>query len=232
MNCINYNIEDIINIFNGFEPIYYGCFTEYEAEYFIDDFIDLEHFSFEMGATKLVLIPKKEDYVIKVPFTGYFDGGTPEDGDYISFYGAEFGNGEDYCQSEIEFYNKIKNSNFKQLFMPLEKIGEYKGVPIYIQPKCETLIEGEENFIYSSEKDRKRIKEEAEKDSSQAKEPVFAALPISWVASLLTVLKDYKELVKFYSFLRKHDFGYDLHIANVGYYNNHAVILDYGGYNS
>ena len=54
------------------------------------------------GATKLVIIMEKEDFVFKIPFNSEWDNG--ED-DYVFFYGAPATSTWDYCEAEEERYD-------------------------------------------------------------------------------------------------------------------------------
>lgn len=73
----------------------------------------------ESGASRLVIIPSDEDWVIKIPYGGY-----------------------DYCKEEVENYKKVKNSMYEDMFAPTFFLMYYNGVKIYIMKKAQTFCDG------------------------------------------------------------------------------------------
>lgn len=168
----------------------------------------------------MVIIPFGRDYVIKIPFTGQYAG----TGTYVPFFE------NDYCSLERAYYYTALDEGFGDLFLYLEPIMEIEGIFIYVQPQAE-VVELEDDSLqkeYSSKDSRDRILKEY-KDGNLAT-ITCRKFPLSWVASCLDMVEEYERLVEFFTFLDENGI-WDLHYNNLGYYDGHAVIIDYGGYN-
>lgn len=195
------------------------------TSFYIEDFIDsidpqiVPDYDFVYGSTKLVIIPKDRDYVVKIPFNDnekalvYYPDTDQENDRY----------GWDYCEVEQEIYQIAKEHNFEQFFLPIESLTDgYSPYPVYIQKKVEVLDETDRSQErYSSVESKKRVK-------------VFRKLTkidINWKAALLDALGSLSKLREFFHFLEKYGISDDLYNFNVGYCDGKPVILDYGGYN-
>lgn len=208
-----------------------GYFTEEDVEYLISD-IPIDNFNYETGATKCVIIPDDADFVIKIPFNAIISSclSCEKEKDYFNctqsccpFNHFKCGGGlnhDNYCALEEELYNKVKTeySQFIDFFLPTTKICEVDDYPIYIQKKAEVF----ENKIYStSENSKKKVE--------SCNFPVSA--PIEWLAKCLEDMDNNLEMYyDFLSMLNKLGMNGDLHRGNVGYYNGHAVLIDYAGF--
>lgn len=214
---MNYNIEEIISFVKTLDNyIVDGFFTENEVENFIASIENDKtlNFTWDTGATKLVLIPYRKDYVIKIPFN------ATEEYEYFTF-------SNDYCESEINLYNEAVNNNYEDFFLPIEYCISIKGgYPIYIQEKATpflALSEWQREKLCSNES-FKIIKESKVKRH-------FRKLPEAWLASCLDKLGTEEELQNFLEFLDNFNILSDLHYGNIGYYHNGSpVIFDYGGF--
>lgn len=227
---MTYKDEDICKFINGLHSNSEGLFTYREAEnyiYELEDNFGYDEFYHETGATKLVIIPTKEDYVIKVAFNGTYNDYEEEDEGH-PFYGAESPRMDDYCDAEMCFYELAKERGFEKMFLPLEYFGERDCIHIYLQPKCERLeMDDRKQVDYSSKGSREKIL----KDRKDGKRYLRDKFPVSWTASCLDTLGSVERLQEFETFLTSTGIISDLHRGNIGYYDGHAVIMDYGGYN-
>ena len=194
-------------------------FSEDIVDEFVGKICDKYDFSYNTGISKLVLKPKEKDYVIKIPFTRWFD---EEYGEYYNFtcYGDREWNS---CEYEQWLYEKAKSEGFNTFFLPIELIGVYRGYPIYIQPKVEVCYDNQED--YHTEKNQKTKEFLKNKNVSLMSEPVE-----SWFNMIYDIIKDDNRFNEFLDFLNKFEITEDLHEANIGIYKNTPVIIDYAGF--
>lgn len=215
---MNYNINDIMPYIENYEFLEY--FTSREEEVLVSSveiWDDKFNFNWEYGATKLVIIPENNDYVIKIPFNAEYDEYDKEYHEYS----------QNYCETEISLYNKIlfeTNPLFAQFFLPLTPVKEFKDWEVYIQPKCQAY-----NNTAEVEKNKSYSKGSMEKVKSK-KLNQYIALPVDWLAAVTEVLKDVRLVKEFINVLEEYDITYDLHQGNFGYCNGKPVIFDYGGF--
>ena len=98
-------------------------------------FCDDEDFYIDSGCSKLVIVPKNRNYVIKIPWTGCYIEDFDEDNDkYTYHYDYEI----TYCPMEDEkfIYDMEITEDTKQFFAKNEFVGLYNGsIPIYVQEK-------------------------------------------------------------------------------------------------
>ena len=131
--------DDILNIFKNcfFENLNDKNFKENILDNLPSDF----NYEYHYGASKLVIIPKYENkYVIKIPFSGYFDYV------YDEFYFFSNANEDedkcwDYCLTELLIYRRAKKEKINQIFAKSRLIGTINDYPIYIQEKAKTYDE-------------------------------------------------------------------------------------------
>lgn len=217
-------------------------FTEDDVEDFIwnIDRKNVPSFNYETGASKLVIIPDETNFVIKIPFTGayaeageYYDDEEGEwvtsenDKHYEDFYCASDDSGCDYCAAECNIYNEAKKNGFEQLLLKIEKVGEYNGTPVYIQPKAKSYVYTGNTEKYSSNKSKEIVKEERNKVKNGYGISIHS-FPTNWAASCLDILGSLDELNRFFKFLNEN--SGDLHNNNIGYYNDKPCIIDYAGF--
>ncbi len=192
--------------------------------YYIEDFIDsidpniVPDYDFLYGSTKLVIVPKDRDYVVKIPFNDnekavveYPDGNWTED------YGW------DYCEVEQEIYQIAKEHGFEQFFLPIESLTDgFSPYPVYIQKKVEVLDATDKSQErYSSAEAKKKVK---------LFRKMMSKIDINWRAALLDSLGSMGKMKDFFYFLKKYGIYDDLFNFNLGYCDGKPVILDYGGY--
>lgn len=193
-----------------------------------DDTID-----WNSGASKMVIIPKNENYVVKIPFNGYYNSIYDEDengeekyidDEFIEFSKAGDENGWDYCEVEAKLYEEAEDRNLEQCFAKTEWIGDAHGYPIYKQEKAEIFGMMEDDSI------KRRSDEEKNSAKKQlAKEGVnIYHICIDWVLDFIEYYGK-EMLYKFMDFLTDFHIG-DLHSDNIGYINGRPVLVDYSGF--
>ena len=218
-----------------------GFFTSETADYFIDNIDSDKEFFYDSGATKCIIMPKNRDYVIKIPFNGAQCDGCyncplcAEHPEYIEecmaascpnlpFECAGEDHGDNYCERERELYDTIVEEypEFQDFFLPLILAGEIKHYPIYFQEKAEILADASNEVISVSEKSRSIV---------SSKDAEICSAPNIWLAKCLEDLNfDLNKYNKFVNMLYELGIADDLHRSNVGYYHNHAVVIDYAGF--
>ena len=164
------------------------------------------------GASKCVLIPKLNNFVIKLPFL-YCSIGD----EMVELQNAPFC-GNDYCYAEWEYYTLAKDANI-EMFFP-ETI-QYCTYPyhIYLQEKC--ISEATLPFHPLSKENKEFI------DSL----PILDNFSYQWVYECY---KWYglEALYKLHHFLKDNNIS-DFHGDNYGYRrsDNSPVLIDFSGFN-
>lgn len=194
------------------------------------------------GVTKMVIVPKDNNKVIKIPFLGYWYyqcGDWDEKNQCYTEGNSEWepftccdpegGNPDNYCEHETTLYNIAVENGFGQFFLDTKFYGfipVYNSNlqhPIYIQEKA---IEYED-YIYKNKE-----KKEPSDDSRKLARTLFSReiCPETWIA--IAIDKYGKELVeKFFKFLDEYDMSGDLHSGNVGFTKDgNPVLLDWAGW--
>jgi len=211
----------------------YNLECEEDFEDIARDFIDalyLAHIRADIraGVSKLVIIPDKIDYVIKIPFNGqykpvYDDGMYYAYDDFVRFSqaGVKFESSEwDYCETELEIYAKAKDYAVEELFDRTEFFMCVNHRPVYIQAKAISIEDwcGEE----------KESSPEAKKNYCYCK-PEHEYIPREWVEQAI----DYYGLdnvIRLKNFIDDYSLK-DFHSGNVGYtFEGKPVIIDYAGW--
>lgn len=183
---------------------------------------------YENGISKFVIIPLYENYVIKIPYTGYLDSDENSssknfyyqpDGCYSDFFGGEDEKRPwDYCATEVLRYSIAKEYNFNFCFAETKFIGFSNGYPIYIQEKCVPLSSCSREHSYSIE------------------ERVMTSNICNYYNINGDWLTDFRLyygnniLVNFVNFLKNMDWDDDLRSSNIGYINHRPVLIDYSGF--
>lgn len=226
---MNYNAEKILNNLNKFY-FPYNFKEEDTHDLFACCFRD--NYTMDSGATKCVIIPENEDYVIKIPYMGsgnYYSGYYDSDNYYhrgVDFYESFqcADNDErdwDYCGAEVKRYNIAIENNMEKFFAKSIFIGYTDSdYPIYLQEKC---------FIFSNNVNIKCTNEELTSMRKTVSSFGGTELPLKWLVSFV---KKYnmETLIDFIYFLNKNGWNNDLRGANVGYLNHSPVLIDYSGF--
>lgn len=184
--------------------------------------------SHDIGATKLVLMPREFEFVVKIPFFGEDWDETNEE--YIQFSGADEPEGWNYCEVESILYSKAEAEEVDKYFLETRCIGFVKGYPIYAQELASTLYEIKEDSSFNNS-EKTEIKKGKAKVRSFCRRRNTHCFNVTWV----------KDFIDFYgeeAWCKLDQFIYnykvcDLHTSNIGYNTMGApVIMDYAGYSS
>ena len=201
-------------------------FDEFFNSNTVDNFIDYLYENSEeyqmgewrctYGATKLVIIMEKEDFVFKIPFNSEWDSWNR---DYTFFCGAPATSTWDYCEAEEERYNFAEEYGFSEYLAKTNIVYSTKnGIRIYIQPKCS---------VHSKHK-----------TTSKRNRRVFSkwfkhGLPIDdtqWLNTFIDYYGAYR-LKQFLTFLLNEEWDDDLGSRNIGYtIEGKPVLIDYSSY--
>ena len=173
--------------------------------------------SYNTGATKLVLTPPGEDFVIKIPF----EGETWEKEDFSPFENAQEPNGWDYCRVEVLQYQKAVEAGLEEFFAETEYIGHINGHPIYIQTKVD-IFEDIRDPYYDYEE------ETISSTKDTCKKLEVGCFHKYWLTDFLDYFNE-RDLLKLSQHLSNNDIG-DLHGGNLGYIEGQPIIVDYSGY--
>ena len=220
-------VEDVLGTFakglfidnsliNNDNPIYSNIYSNLEDEEIV--YVDsADTFYVTGGYTKLVIIPKYENYVIKIPYTGSYDINADTDEIYLE---REFD--IDICDEENTIYDN--SSEELQQFMAYNTFaGLYNGcIRVYTQPKIKiTSSDAEDNFLPISVA-RERIIQRFE---------YTYHFYYDW--NIINYFIEPLGINKAREVLRELNFIDDLHSNNLGYNScGRLLLIDYGGYES
>lgn len=187
--------------------------------------------TFSTGATKCVLIPKKEDFVIKIPYSGttiHEYSWTDTSGEHfpesIDFYPFENGEDEnrpwDYCANEVLRYAIAAEEGFSEYFAETKFLTYVRGFPIYTQKKCDIFSENRKNHSHSLEMNQIT--------QNTFNEPCFSVCA-DWLTDFRLAYGNVN-LVTFFNFLDEKQWNDDLRTENIGYLNGCPVLVDYSSF--
>lgn len=198
------------------------------TDYFIKEVP--EDCNYNYGASKLVIIPEHEDYVIKIPFNCvYNEDYTALDDkqeEWLYFQNAYYCRQEvygwDYCEAEVEYYEEAADWGVEKYFAETRYIGDCHGWPIYIQPKCEAMEDTRRSHSHTLE----------EYDSIQEKADSVNQHGIRDRDFLCDLFKDAGVDTVSLLFQFIDEMLNDLHSGNYGYFEGttDACLLDYAGW--
>ena len=149
------------------------------------------------------------DMVIKIP---RFDGGR------------DF----DYCARELHNYEKACVYHVERILLPIEYIGEYGAVSVYLQPRFtyahDDMGIGKRNAL------RKKLNNIPNRSKAlyRSLSNLYDWVDREWYARVLQ-LYGKKFLFSFEKFSKEVKLN-DLHNGNIGWRNGRPIILDYAGY--
>ena len=176
-----------------------------------------QKWSCQYGATKLVIIMKDEDYVIKIPFHG-----ESKDNYYVGAPTSE--DFWDYCRGEAERYNEAPDVIKKHLAKTTWVYETSNGIRLYSQPKCLVAYKNHYNtksqkpfaFFWKWWKKKKR----------------GYALPVNHIDWLNLYIDCYglDSLKSFFETVINEDWDDDLADRNIGFLDGRPVLIDYSSY--
>lgn len=174
-----------------------------EPEYFIQE-----------GATKLCLVPKHADFVIKWSITYY-----------------DISDDWDEALEEVSIYNKAVEAGLGMFFPKTEVFCAVNGITFVIQEK----VDFSALHLPASKADRYTYQTKTVSPAIVEKmNDCFCSLhrgrslDDTW-ASMAIVLYGKRKCKALCQFIAQHEIN-DLHLANIGYLKNKPIILDFSGY--
>ena len=245
--------EKIYGVVN--KVVYYNEDNGFEwAEDFIDSLSCKVTIS--MGATKLVLIPEKENFVLKIPFFGRYCEVWKENEDYtLSYSDPDYDSSEagyydnefypfelaavregdaiwDYCAAETTIYELAEAEGLESYFAAEYLLGFIQETPVYVQDKvcaCEDATLSPYRSLNSA--DAKRVRHYLSNGSPER----CVKFPNMWINHFIRVYGE-EELNRLVEFLILHKINDDWHMGNLAYIEDDAeypipIILDYSNYN-
>ena len=186
-----------------------------------------DNFILASGVSKVAIIPKEKNYVIKIPYYGVY---RKSNGiKCFDPYFSSISKSSDYCKSEEIIYNKAKANGLDTFFAEIEQIGKIKSTPIYVQRKA-VIFED----VYYPEDDEEENLNEHEISIFKTITTKYSDLvedeylPLSWMKDFIC---SYGELAfdKLYNFLSDNNIQ-DLHSENIGYICEKPVLVDFSGF--
>ena len=213
---MTYNKEEIFNLlskFNfgfGFDDSRMDELAAYLAS---QKFL----FTYDFGVTKAVIIPKGADYVIKIPFEGYYNLSNH----FYNFTEANDKDGWDYCREEADRYKFLSDNPLKECFAETYFLGYIDHYPIYIQEKCSP-------FNYN-----KNSKTKEEKKMIQPYLRHYTSRGVDLNTNWCIDFRNYygEELFNYFLyFIDRYKWGDDLSSDNVGYKCGRPVVIDFAGF--
>lgn len=224
--------EYILNLLKE-NCIFDGDLDERSFEYKIIEKIEkLFSFQYNCGISKCVIIPSGADFVIKIPFTGkegeYEEYDEEEDkyymdDEYRDFEGAQYGDGNDYCFSEVVLYNMARHERVQKAFCKTKVIGNINGQKIYMQERATPLCScNKKNFKEYSNDYLINLRK-------SCKSKGYSVFNTEWIALAIDYYGE-KIFNKIMTFIKENGID-DLHNENIGFIGNRPVILDYAGWN-
>ena len=172
------------------------------------------------GCSKAVIFLKDADFVIKIPFNT-----SDEDNWLMDFRGAANAvNDWDYCAVEEALYKLAKIKGVEDCFLPVYEVGKVNGYPIYKQPIGD-IFAAKSIMKYDDEKVETTTNNFYKQHNVPAE--LKYRLPIEWVYDVILAYPPHL-VIDLLSFIKNNIT--DLHSANIGYYENNPVIIDYAGF--
>lgn len=215
------------------EALEYANFDEFSEYTYQDNVLDIfrekykKPWYYETGASKLVIIPENEDFVIKIPFEGMYPEAEWDDeneeyyeSEFEHFCGADTNNEWDYCEVEAERYELSKTYGVEQCFAKCEKIAEIDGYPIYIQQKAK---------MYNCLEKSNHTEEDIKSVSKICSDNYYECFNKEWLGDVFNYFGE-KIFNIFMQFLSDFNVN-DLHSGNLGYINGKPVLVDYSSWN-
>ena len=192
---------------------------------------DTYYCSIMRGATKIVLIPRGGDYVIKLNIDGTYLTERECDLCGLEYPHIDRRSVENVLDEEIALYESAP-AELKEFIKPNIYVGDFNNIPVYVQEKIGSIYE---NVAWSSE--------ERYKDSSKENHGVIESIsnsikPAGWSSSLFPdpfindVVENFGE-AKAYTILMqlKEQPIFDFNYGNFGYdQKNIPCLIDIGDF--
>lgn len=206
-------------------------FCESDFRSFCDYYLDSHDFFYDSGATKGVIIPKDQNYVIKIPFHGSFEEEYDENDEWTEIFYPFCGANSylscqdwDYCLKEVEIYEKAIEAGVEEAFAQTLFYDEIKNYPIYTQEKITNTYNEKYHWNRKPEEDQEKTLKTAE----LAKTIGIKNFNFTWLSDVMDYFGE-NFVIKLLKFIQQEEI-HDLHGDNLGYIYDRPVILDYAGY--
>lgn len=212
---------------------------------------------YDSGVSKFVIIPKNENYVLKIPYRGHYEDAWienenysknrgDEDYDYekaghyeYTFYdfdNAYFNNAynEDggkhawnYCNAEVDFYEEAVDSGFELYFAAEELLGFIGEHPVYKQERAIAFRSSRQ----SVEDFYSDHHDEYEKtDNFLMENECDGCFPVKWVYDFIRLYGE-EEFLRFHNFCDSLSILQDMHCGNFGYVEGDIpILIDYSNF--
>lgn len=227
----SYEDDEVIFLSNIKEPFFISSTDEYTV-----------HF----GASKLVIVPKYEDFVLKFDIDARVVNDRTNDDKDWNWKIVEVVNDYDRTlRREEAFYSSIKNEVIAKVIMPVQFVCKYNGISVFVQEKFKDTIQNDVDYF----SDKKTSQDTYNFYYENMRSKAISTFP-------RTIKEKISSLTQFYSFSAYSYFIYlnwikrfgfdktyeiakaidiqdltDLHSSNVVIDNTGLVrISDYGGY--
>lgn len=216
------NSNEIIKLFSECEfdgELYSEVVDEKIFSHLPNDF----KYDWDEGASKLVIQPYNEDYVIKIPYNGQY----LYNKQFEKFLSANNSDKYfwDYCLTETLVWRLAKVENIHKAFAKERMIGMINGHPIYIQQRVEVFTDSDAYYL-DDEIKRKKTRDYCERKGLRR----FYEEALTWQADALEYYGP-KQFDKIMSFIEKNNIG-DFHDSNLGYIENRPVFIDFSDFHS
>lgn len=178
----------------------------------LDEFVDAhsDKVAFSSGETRMVVVFKHEDFVLKIPRYGYCQ--------------------EDYCLAEMRAYESGKKYRIEKILLPIELYHHtHSGIDIYKQVKY-SFVTGDMDIHDYSDYLRRRNNPRNAEIVGKVRCNCYDGHRISrdWMARVIQ-LYGKKFARSFENWVNENQVN-DLHNYNTGWLNNKPVLVDYAGY--
>ena len=194
---------------------------------------NMQDFYYSVGASKVVFVSERNDYVLKIPFSGYWhyieevneDGLYDGRDEFVSYQNSRSESCWNYCETEEEVYTDAVKFGVAHFFAATELYGYTPTkYPVYIQPRVISY------FNYENNHSRERTEEEltyATNILQGSRRRI--GLSTEWIADAIVAFGE-ESVLNLISFIDFIDIT-DLHRSNYGYtLDGKPIIFDYAGW--
>ena len=222
-------------------PDEFGADLENDDYYQVDEICnsaldenDMTDFSCRVGASKTVLVSERYNYVLKIPFSGYWRVTSEIDEDAMYYDGTDefvfYENSRsescwNYCETEEEVYADAVKFGVAHFFAATEFYGYTPTkYPVYIQPRVISY------FDHKYEHSREHTKEELLYATNILQSSrIHIGLSPEWIAEAIAAFGE-ESVLDLISFIDLRGIT-DLHTSNYGYtLDGKPIIFDYAGW--
>ena len=194
---------------------------------------DLSDFDYRTGVSKAVFVSDNYDYVLKIPFSGYWryveerdeEGYFTNREEFVSYENAGYGSDWNYCETEESIYKNAVEYGVDQFFAATVFYGYTPtNYPVYTQPRVTSY------FDYEYDHERTYTREEITHASDIiAGSRRHIGLRAEWIVDAIAAFGE-DAVLKLIAFIDLECIT-DLHTSNYGYtLDGKPIIFDYAGW--